>query len=162
MTLDFGTNKAGGDWGVIDDGVMGGLSKGNLDFADNKLIFSGKVSLENNGGFSSLKSPFQKTDLSAYKELVMRVKGEGQKFAFTMETSRTWYYPNFKKELELEGGDWQTLRIPLAEFEKTQVGRPMGEQMQKSDLAQVLRIGFITNSKKASSFKLEVDYLAFE
>ena len=40
------------DWKVINDGVMGGLSKGNLEFTErNTMKFSGSLSLKNNGGF---------------------------------------------------------------------------------------------------------------
>ena len=44
-------------WRVVDDGVMGGRSKGNIKVSDDGILtFSGKLSLENNGGFSSLRT----------------------------------------------------------------------------------------------------------
>ena len=41
----------GQDWQVINDGVMGGLPKGTINFTDTSLVFQGSVSLENFGGF---------------------------------------------------------------------------------------------------------------
>ena len=55
-------------WQVVDDGVMGGLSKGNFksDKKKGNLIFAGNLSLENNGGFSSIRSNPLLIDLSAF------------------------------------------------------------------------------------------------
>ena len=42
------------NWSIVNDDVMGGISKSNLSMNDkNNLIFSGYLSLENNGGFAS-------------------------------------------------------------------------------------------------------------
>ena len=39
-------------WQVIDDGVMGGRSKGNFAInEEGNAVFEGTVSLDNNGGF---------------------------------------------------------------------------------------------------------------
>ena len=55
------------DWKIINDGVMGGMSRGNLSFTSkNTLIFNGFVSLENNGGFSSFRSQFSTLNLEQY------------------------------------------------------------------------------------------------
>ena len=40
------------NWQVVNDGVMGGRSYGNLTRSgDSEALFSGNLSLENNGGF---------------------------------------------------------------------------------------------------------------
>lgn len=46
IKFDFGAYKFGSDWNVIDDGVMGGLSKGKMEFTENTVKFYGKVSTE--------------------------------------------------------------------------------------------------------------------
>ena len=48
--VDFGKNKDGKEWRVVNDGVMGGLSRGSLALTDNSILFKGEVSLDNNGG----------------------------------------------------------------------------------------------------------------
>ena len=43
-------------WTIVNDGVMGGLSSSEIIETEEKtLIFSGLVSLENNGGFASVR-----------------------------------------------------------------------------------------------------------
>ena len=61
---DFGGKEGEPKWFSVDDGVMGGVSKGKLSVEDGTLVFSGKLSLENNGGFSSLRSGDKKYDFS--------------------------------------------------------------------------------------------------
>ena len=160
--IDFGSEKNGQNWRIINDGVMGGLSKGKVQFTENSLSFQGVVSLANNGGFTSFKSPFQPTDLSAFKMVKLRARGEGQRIALTFENSRTWYYPYFKKNLPVLTQDWQVFELPLEEFDKYQVGRKMGVKMDANDQSQIIRIGFTTNEKKEGPFQFEIDYIAFE
>ena len=41
------------NWNIVNDDVMGGISRSSLSMNDeNNLIFSGYLSLENNGGFA--------------------------------------------------------------------------------------------------------------
>ena len=67
------------DWQIVDDGVMGGLSKGKFDISGKQTLkFSGNLSLKNNGGFSSIRSKRTTMDLSEFKGIKMRVKGDGE------------------------------------------------------------------------------------
>ena len=56
MIFDF-TNQANlKQWKIVDDVVMGGVSSGKISInEDGHGQFEGTVSLENNGGFSSLR-----------------------------------------------------------------------------------------------------------
>jgi hypothetical protein len=45
------------DWSVVNDTVMGGVSSGQLVVDNGALVFSGELSLDNNGGFASVRSP---------------------------------------------------------------------------------------------------------
>ena len=160
--IDFGEGKGGTTWRITNDGVMGGLSKGSIEFTDNSLLFSGTVSLENNGGFTSFRSPYWNFDLSKYEEVEVRIKGKGQQLALNLYINEVWYQPYFKKELTVEGEDWQVLRIPLADFQAYQVGRPLGTYLGGKYQANILGMGLITNAKKAGPFSFEVDYIRFK
>ena len=60
LEINFGTEKEVANWYPILDGVMGGLSTGKMETRENSVVFTGAISLENNGGFASLRGPFQK------------------------------------------------------------------------------------------------------
>ncbi len=55
--LSFDERAAVDGWITRDDPVMGGRSRSNVRWEPAGLVFSGTVSLENNGGFASLQGP---------------------------------------------------------------------------------------------------------
>lgn len=56
-TTEFITDQGVEGWSVVNDTVMGGVSSGRLAVEDGVMFFSGELSLENNGGFASVRSP---------------------------------------------------------------------------------------------------------
>ena len=55
--LDFVGPDTARKWQAVNDNVVGGVSDGRFKItADSTLEFSGKLSLENNGGFASVRS----------------------------------------------------------------------------------------------------------
>ena len=61
------------NWFPVDDGVMGGVSASQIAIrpleSSGMLSFSGVVSLENYGGFASIRTRPERVDLSAYTGL---------------------------------------------------------------------------------------------
>ena len=55
--FDFSIADSALGWSVVNDTVMGGVSSGQLAMEDGSMIFSGELSLDNNGGFASVRSP---------------------------------------------------------------------------------------------------------
>jgi len=88
ILIDFGKEKKGRYWNVVNDGVMGGLSKGGKKITKNSLLFMGEVSLDNNGGFSSLRRSFSEVDISNYNDIEIRYRSSGISFAFSLAVSR--------------------------------------------------------------------------
>lgn len=161
--LDFGTSKNGQDWAVINDGVMGGVSQGKIQLTEDAILYHGTISLKNNGGFSSLRGPYERMDLSQFTKVSIRLKqSKGQVFAFQLDTNRAWYLPNYKHILKTETEDWETITVSLADFKEYQVGRETGRIIASEQLGQVIRLGFINTGKKSGPFELEIDYIRFE
>lgn len=160
--IDFGQGKDGRSWLVVNDGVMGGLSQGDAQLTENSILFKGKVSLDNNGGFSSIRSQFSDKQLSNYKEVEIRYRSTGISLAMTLSVSRRWYVPNYKTSLSGTEGEWKTVTLPLKDFRKHYIGRPMNETLNKTALKEVIRLGFITDEKKYGPFEFELDYILFQ
>ena len=75
-------------WGAVNDNVMGGVSKGGARFpGDGTMLFAGTLSLENRGGFSSIRTDRKRVDLSAYEGLTARVRGDGRTYWMTVSTN---------------------------------------------------------------------------
>jgi len=159
--IDFGQGKQGANWQIVNDGVMGGLSQGRGGLTDSTLVFSGRVSLENNGGFASLRSPWARYDFADYEEVKIRYRLEGVGFAMVIETSPRWYEVNYKKTLPEKDGEWTIATLSLNEFKAYQVGRKLSNTLDEGIKSQVLRFGFISDEKRADEFLLEIDWIEF-
>lgn len=160
--IDFGKKKEGKNWQVVNDGVMGGRSQSTISFEDNSLIFKGKVSLENNGGFASMRAPWGKYDFSRYETMTMRFRGTARKFAVTMQNEQVFYLPNYKYFFTPSPDKWQTLEMKLADFETHRMGEATGGTVSKDILSKIIRYGIILYDKKAGDFELEIDYIEFK
>ena len=77
----------------LDDVVMGGRSSGAFSLnADGFGVFQGDVSLENNGGFSSVRYRFQTIGIKGCTRVVIRLKGDGKKYQFRIKSNSADYY----------------------------------------------------------------------
>lgn len=160
--VDFGKNKDGERWNIINDGVMGGLSKGQTWTTEDAVTFTGTVSLQNNGGFSSYKSPYHEIDLSKYTKIIVKYRSKEYAMAMTLEMDKRWFLPYYKRNLPATDWKWVKKEIAFSEFEKYSVGRKVKGKPTQEELKKILRLGFITNEKRAGDFKIEIDYIAFK
>ncbi|MEM1128604.1 MAG: CIA30 family protein [Bacteroidota bacterium] len=162
LRIDFGRDTGGQNWAVLNDGVMGGLSVGDATLTDSSLVFTGTVSLDNFGGFTSVKGPFERTDLSAFETVRVRYRCQGQVFALTLEMDERFFVPYYRGVLEPASDEWRVAVLPLAAFEQYNLGRPTGTRFERDVRADVLRLGLITIAKQEGPFELELDYIVFE
>ena len=103
MVFNFSENSNLQNWQVVDDGVMGGKSKGSFTLNDEgNGVFSGHVSLENNGGFSSVRYRFKTLKIKNFNKFKIRLKGDGKAYQFRLKSNA---YDNFSyvKEFQTSG-----------------------------------------------------------
>ncbi len=162
LKIDFGKDKSGSDWWVINDGVMGGLSEGNALLTDSSVKFEGYVSLANNGGFASMKSEWTNVDLSAMDTIEIRYKSSGIQLAMTLENHYNWWQPYCKFNLPSTSDTFSTIQFSLKDFDEYRVGRKTGVKISDQQLSEIVRIGFITNEKREGTFDFEVDYFSIQ
>ncbi|MFZ9936227.1 MAG: CIA30 family protein [Luteolibacter sp.] len=148
------------NWRVVDDGVMGGLSQGQHEIGkDGTLRFFGMLSLENNGGFSSLQSGNVKLDLGAAEGVILRVKGDGRSYQLRFSTDARYRgrEMSFQAAFPTSKGEWTEVRVPFARFSGTWRGQELPDKV--FDPARILRIGLLLADKKPGPFELHVDWI---
>lgn len=160
--IDFGTTKDGSKWLVINDGVMGGKSAGTIKLVSDKLIFSGTISLENNGGFSKIRSENVNYDLSDKEWMIIRLKGDGRKYSVTFDTSVLFFRPSYWHDVQTSKDEWTDVKIRINDFYETVMGSANGKSIKEKHLKKVKRIGFILYDKNAGDFNLEIDKFYFK
>jgi len=159
VSIDFGTKKVNQGWYVVNDGVMGGLSQGNITYTDDGLLFEGNISLENNGGFSRFISGRTDFNLQDYNAIEIRIKADARKYAFVLQNTQVYYRPTWRVEFTGNGQEWQTIRMPLEDFNKAVMARPTGQKMNPDMLSSIRWMGIILYDKKSGPFKMELDYI---
>ncbi len=138
---DFSAN-AQGRWEYIADGVMGGISDGRADFANDNgtdyVRLTGIVSTANNGGFIQVRRLLPDALPASTNGLVLDVRGNGEAyyvFLRTKEMTRPWYFYNATFP---SGSGWSEVSIPLTAFRRSHdfLADPIDPQ-------SVISIGFV-------------------
>jgi NADH dehydrogenase [ubiquinone] 1 alpha subcomplex assembly factor 1 len=159
MLFDFSKPDTSQQWQTVNDGVMGGVSEGNVRITkDNTLEFFGNLSLENNGGFASSRTRAGKLDLSQYEALLFKVRGDGRTYYFNIHVPTEQIAFSYRAEFLTEKDKWQEIRIPLKDFRATSFGREVSGAAPL-DPKNVEAIGFLLSDKKAGAFKLEIAWI---
>jgi len=157
--LVFTGADAARSWQAVNDGVMGGVSDGRFRItADKTLEFFGTLSLENNGGFASVRTKPMDLDIGSGDSLVVRLKGDGREYVLNLYTKSRQTAFSYRTPLPTVKDEWSEVRVPLREFIPTAFGRRV-EGMGPIEPAQISGLGFMLSDKKPGAFKLEVEWV---
>jgi NADH dehydrogenase [ubiquinone] 1 alpha subcomplex assembly factor 1 len=159
LLFDFSSSSDWSGWAIQNDVVMGGESSSNLSrSAAGNAVFTGDVSLRNNGGFASLQSHFTPKDIRGYAKALIRLKGDGKHYQFRLKASldeRASYIYTFKTS-----GEWQTIEIPLNNMEPSYRGTKLDQPNFNANEMQEVR--FLIGNGKEENFRLEIDKIALQ
>jgi hypothetical protein len=155
IIFDFGKSSNIQSWRIEDDRVMGGISQGEFELnEDGHGFFHGIVTVESNGGFSSVQNNSYDLDVEPTDHITIRLKGDGHNFQLRVKDSQDTYY-SYQKDFKTSG-EWETIVIPLSEMQPTYRGRSVNQpNFDKNHISQVrLMIG---TKKKQEPFELLID-----
>ena len=157
--LDFAGTDPAQKWQAVNDGVMGGVSDGRFRITPDKTMeFSGRLSLENNGGFASVRTKPVDFDIKSGDTLVVRVKGDGREYVLNLYTKSRRMAFSYRAPLPTTRDEWTEVSVPLGEFIPTAFGNRV-KGMGPVEPDQINSLGFMLSDKKSGPFKLEVDWV---
>ncbi|MCX6866387.1 MAG: CIA30 family protein [Verrucomicrobia bacterium] len=143
-------------WTSVNDGVMGGVSKGGFKRTEQgTLVFSGDISLENNGGFASIRTQERKLDLSGMSAILVKARGDGRTYWVELRVTGQMGASSYRAFLPTTAGEWRESRIPLTDFKLQAFGRVL--PFKAINTAAVTSVGFTLADKKAGPFSLEIE-----
>lgn len=149
-------------WRPVDDVVMGGVSSSSFARAEPGIAsFSGSVSLENSGGFASVRTPPRDWDTAGATAFVLRVRGDGKTYKFTLRTSDGFDGLQYQARFSPPSGEWTDVRLGVEDFVATFRGRkvPFAPSL---DPAKIRALGLMISDKQAGPFELLVDSIGIE
>jgi monofunctional biosynthetic peptidoglycan transglycosylase len=128
ILFDFASATNVPGWQVVNDNVMGGISSSKFEVTSSVAVFRGELSLENNGGFASVRSSPVQQNLTGLDAFVVRVRGDGWRYKFTVRTKSGFDTPIYQCAFTTRRGEWQEHRLAFKDFVPTFRGRVLSGQ----------------------------------
>jgi hypothetical protein len=145
-------------WRVVNDDVMGGVSTSTFHVTNQTAIFRGAVSLENNGGFASIRTMPTDLNLAEATEFVLRVRGDGRQYKFTARMNSNFDGALYQSSFATCKDEWQEIRLPFDKFVPTFRGRQLtGEPPLVAP--KLTSIGFLIADQQSGPFQLEIAWI---
>lgn len=147
-------------WQVVLDGVMGGRSTGQIEAGEGgTLRFTGELSLENNGGFSQIRTAVPEGTYDGASGFLLRVKGDGRTYQCDIRSSRLRLMAGgYQRTFKTTAGEWTEVAIPFDEC----VANSFGQRMRNApalDPASIESVGVTLADKKEGPFAIEIDWI---
>ena len=143
-------------WMIVNDSVMGGVSDSNLIMLKEEGVFRfiGSVSLENNGGFASVRAVFPRNYFNRSKHVCIRVRGDGKRYQIRLRGGRQFDGIAFAKSFDTDAGEWQDYKFKIDEFVPTFRGRTLSNirDIRPDEIRQVT---FMIADKQTGDFQLD-------
>lgn len=156
---DFTDEKTRLEWGVVNDDVMGGVSTSRISVSENNtLLFTGNVSLENNGGFASLRSPLNDYDLSNYEGFLIKLKGDGKDYSLSFRQTNYFTGYNYNLRFKTEESVWQVIKLPFKDFKLKYYGKEVNDT-PNADTKEIKQISLLISDKQQGPFKIEIEWI---
>jgi len=154
MLIDFNQPSELNHWRIINDGVMGGKSQGSMASIGGYGEFSGYISKENNGGFSSVLRPIKPLK-RGLKHLLIDMEGDGLTYQLRAIVYINGYRLAYKQDFTTMNQKREQLRLPLAKFNASFRGRAItGAPPLRSE--NIVEMGVLVTSKTERKFKLNI------
>ena len=159
LLLDFEDTDKSGRWMVVNDDVMGGVSRSNVKLHSNgHLLFDGEVSTNYGGGFASVRTDYKNWGIEKYEGFILRVKGDGKTYQFRCRLGNNIYQIAYRHYFQADNEDWQEILLPFKEFLPTYRGRVL-TNIPQLDPKEIKQFGFMISDKQVGKFNLKIDWI---
>lgn len=121
--------------------------------ADGHGQFEGVISLENNGGFSSVRYMCENVKIGNNTNISLRIKGDGKNYQFRIKSNSSDYYSYIYPFST--SGVWEEVQIPLKDMYPAFRGRKLSRPNFSKD--NIEQIAFLIGNKNEENFRLLID-----
>ena len=158
VIVDF-TGEHPQRWAIVNDGVMGGRSNSNIEETDQRTaVFSGFLSLENNGGFASTRAALGSKVLEGFDGVVLRVRGDGRTYQLRFRMDGRFDGVAYQAEFTTESGEWTEVDLPFEAFQPSFRGF-VPRRVPGLDPPRIRQMGILIGDKIEGPFSLELEWV---
>ncbi|ROS67477.1 CIA30 family protein [Vibrio crassostreae] len=157
--IDFTQANEHTNWTATNDNVMGGISTGGVIYSGGISQFRGELSLENNGGFSSINRSVESVN-SDVDSIDLKFVGDGRTYQLRFTTWIDGNRTNYKHSFETIKGEQIKKVFQLNEFKAVFRGQLLNgaPRLEAQDIKQ---IGFLIADKQPLPFELNLIQIQF-
>jgi NADH dehydrogenase [ubiquinone] 1 alpha subcomplex assembly factor 1 len=150
----FDTPDRADEWLAVNDRVMGGVSRGQFRVTESSTLeFHGTLSLENNGGFASIRSSPRALSLRSSDTFHIRLRGDGRTYFLNLYVKNSRPAFSFRAAIQTTANEWLEVRVPVQRFQATWFGRQVDDPLE---IERVNSLGFMVSDGIAGPFRLEI------
>ncbi|MBS3670376.1 CIA30 family protein [Vreelandella boliviensis] len=160
MALIFDDPNEQPRWYAVDDGVMGGASQSTFSVVDGEGRFHGEVSLENGGGFASVRrepNGFEPT-LADAQGLALTVRGDGRTYQLRLKSTALGDASAYRVKFTPAQDAWETLHFSWDAFEAVRRGTVLSDAPAITP-SEIHQLGFLIADRTSGAFCLQVKHI---
>ena len=161
IIFDFSSQQTAGNWQIVNDVVMGGVSKSSIILNENGTAnFSGTLSPDNNGGFASVRAYIEENNLNDFDGVIIKAKGDGNIYNLRFRTDNNYDGVSYQAKFRSNKEKWFEFKIPFKDFKPTFRGRfvPNKPELESKNIRQV---GILIADEQWVDFSLDVKWIKF-
>lgn len=157
----FDTPAAVAGWYAIDDRVMGGVSVSRMAFhTEGYAVFSGSLTVTNNGGFASVRSQVIAFNSVGGSACLLTVRGDGKRYKFSIRTGAEFDGVSYQAAFQPPAGEWAMIELAAADFTPTWRGRVL-DHLPPLALSSEKQLGLLIADRQMGPFKLDLRAIEF-
>ena len=154
--FDFADAASATGWATQNDTVMGGVSQSTSTWENGQLVFQGTLSLENNGGFTSLVSPIDNElgqRSAGASAIVIDARGDGKTYVLQLRGNDE---TRFIQRFATVAGAQQKYVLPIDKFEAVTSFLDPVANAAPIELANIRQVALYLLDKQAGAFEIAV------
>lgn len=152
--FDFSNNLTLKNWNIVNDDVMGGVSSSSLTINNSGHgVFSGKISLDNNGGFASVRYNLNKINVTKDKTINILLKGDKKIYQLRIKENHYDYHSyvhNFTTS-----GKWEVISINFSDMYPSYRGRKLNAHNFSGN--EIKQLSILISNSVEEKFSLLID-----
>jgi hypothetical protein len=136
---------------------MGGVSDSRMLLnPDGGATFTGQLSLENSGGFASVRTVLASRNYDGFAGFRIRVKGDGKRYSFRARNDDRFDGIVYKSDFDTVPGEWMEIELPFSCFTPSFRGRAL-QDAPPLDSSNIVQIGLLISNRQEGTFRLEIN-----
>ncbi len=157
--IRFDTPASAQAFSAMDDRVMGGVSRSRVRFDPaGHAVFEGTVSLEQNGGFASVRAALPAATGDAVRGLRLAAMGDGKRYKLSLRLGGDVDGVSYQAAFDTRPGEWMTIELPLTAFVPSFRGRQVAAP--PLDWRAVREVGLLISDRQTGPFALALRRLS--